>query len=86
MTDLRRAWEKERTAMLNDGTSRSKGTNIEISIKISLDSKPVRANPTALRLLTLICLLPDGAKRVKIGELTRVKGTDSAVRTLKLSA
>jgi len=82
IADLRRAWERERTSMLTGGSS-SKNHNLEVSIKISLDSRTVRANSDAIRLLSLLCLLPDGAERSSLDKITSIKKHDSAVRTLK---
>lgn len=79
---LRRAWEKERTSMLAAGGA-SKSTNIEISIKLSIDSKPIRANPISRRLLSLLCLLPDGADRSRLGDMTTISNPDIAIRILK---
>jgi hypothetical protein len=82
VSNLRLAWEKEQTAMLSDGSS-GKATNIEISIKISLDSRLIRSNPMTLRLLSLICLLPDGAERIKLREMTSISNPDPFIRALK---
>lgn len=79
---LLHSWEKERTAMLSDGST-SKDRNIEASIKISLQCKPVTSEPTCLRLLSLICLLPDGAERDKLEEMSKIENADPAIRGLK---
>ena len=50
LDELRKAWVRERTALLSDGST-SKSTNIEASIRISLKSKLVRQYPVSLRLL-----------------------------------
>ena len=56
----------------------------DIFTKLSLDSTPMKPNPTALRLLSLLCLLPDGADRVKLEEMNRISGFDSSIRAPKL--
>src|SRR6185437_9813154 len=76
------SWVRERTAMLSDGSS-SKVTNIEVSIRISLECKPIRSDPACLRLLSLICLLPDGAERSKLEEMSKIPNVDPAIRALK---
>lgn len=83
ISNLRRAWEKERTAIISDGSS-NKNTNIEVSIKLSLNSSVVRSNPRASRLLTLLCLFPDGTDRSGLEQMTSIKNTDSTIRALKL--
>jgi len=84
VANLQHAWDREKTAILaNDGSS--KHTNIEISIKISIDSRPVQSDPFALRLLAVICHLPDGASREDLARLVGVglKKPQSAAGVLK---
>lgn len=82
LVHLQRAWNEERTSLLSSGSS-NKNTDLEASIKVSLESRPVGTEPNALRLLALLCLLPDGAARSHLSEMTGMQRSGSAVRILK---
>ena len=56
---LSRRWEKERTRLLRLG-DRNPEDNIDVSIKLSLDSELIRRNTAALRLLSIVSYLPAG--------------------------
>ncbi|KAJ7730684.1 hypothetical protein DFH07DRAFT_969069 [Mycena maculata] len=51
-------WKSENVSLLSDGFD--KGTNLETSLRISLSSPRMTSSPGALRLLSLLSLLPDG--------------------------
>ncbi|KAJ7482551.1 hypothetical protein FB451DRAFT_1029857, partial [Mycena latifolia] len=51
-------WETERTALLSEG--HNKGSNLELSISLSLDSPRLASVPNARELLSLLSMLPDG--------------------------
>ncbi|KAF7332737.1 hypothetical protein MKEN_00157200 [Mycena kentingensis (nom. inval.)] len=57
-------WDKERTSMLADGYDRR--SNLEMSISISLSSP--RMTPSAIRLLSLLSILPDGLSDAELCE------------------
>ncbi|EJU02760.1 TPR-like protein [Dacryopinax primogenitus] len=50
----------EKTALLARGGPEGRLTRLDVSIQLSLSSHSVCANPAALHLLSLVCLLPDG--------------------------
>ena len=58
-TTLCNRWEEGRTELLNLG-GREPDENIDISIKLSLDSPLVQSNPNTLRLLSIVSYLPAG--------------------------
>ncbi|KAJ7482611.1 hypothetical protein FB451DRAFT_1442075 [Mycena latifolia] len=51
-------WETERTSLLSEG--HNKGSNLEASILLSLDSPRLASVPQARDLLSLLSMLPDG--------------------------
>ncbi|KAJ7437001.1 hypothetical protein FB451DRAFT_966938, partial [Mycena latifolia] len=51
-------WEKERTMLLSKGQDR--GSNLDLSISLSLDSPRLLAIPESTGLLSLLSILPDG--------------------------
>ncbi|KAJ6494999.1 P-loop containing nucleoside triphosphate hydrolase protein, partial [Mycena vulgaris] len=52
-------WKEEHLGLLSEGFS--KGSNLEMSICISLSSQQMKHTPEALTLLSLLSILPDGA-------------------------
>src|ERR1700761_4880297 len=81
--DLRKAWLHEHTELLKLGSVRE--DNLEVSIKLSLDSQPMKESSSALRFLSIISYLPDGVPIANISELTslRPNGLRDAAHTLK---
>ncbi|KAJ7471101.1 hypothetical protein FB451DRAFT_1176285 [Mycena latifolia] len=51
-------WETERTLLLSEG--HNKGSNLELSISLSLESPRLASVPHARNLLSLLAILPDG--------------------------
>lgn len=51
-------WNEKQTRLLDDGVDRL--SNLDISLRISLDSPPMKARPDALMLLSMIAHLPGG--------------------------
>ncbi|KAJ7438164.1 P-loop containing nucleoside triphosphate hydrolase protein, partial [Mycena latifolia] len=51
-------WEAERTSLLSDG--HDKGSNLDLSISLSLESPRITSLPHARDLLSLLSMLPDG--------------------------
>jgi tetratricopeptide (TPR) repeat protein len=61
---LLQRWKSEKTSLLTRGAHRL--SNLEVSIKVSLDSPRMKENPDAEALLRLISLLPDGVAEGKL--------------------
>ncbi|KAJ7488310.1 hypothetical protein FB451DRAFT_1126652 [Mycena latifolia] len=51
-------WEMEKTSLLSEGSN--KGSNLDLSISLSLASSRMRSLPQAQDLLSLLSILPDG--------------------------
>ncbi|KAJ7127309.1 hypothetical protein C8R43DRAFT_1028278 [Mycena crocata] len=64
MDDVLHRWEIERTALLSDG--HDKGSNLDLSISLSLDSPRLRGVPHARDLMGLLSILPDGLSDVEL--------------------
>ncbi|KAJ7477514.1 hypothetical protein FB451DRAFT_190982 [Mycena latifolia] len=57
-------WETERTSLLSEG--RNKGSNLDLSISMSLESPRLASVPHARDLLSLLSVLPDGLSDVEL--------------------
>ncbi|KAJ7446584.1 hypothetical protein FB451DRAFT_1148432 [Mycena latifolia] len=57
-------WEIEKTSLLSEG--HDKGSNLDLSISLSLDSPRITALPQAQDLLALLSVLPDGLSDVDL--------------------
>ncbi|KAJ7181137.1 P-loop containing nucleoside triphosphate hydrolase protein, partial [Mycena filopes] len=57
-------WKIEKTALLSEGYD--KGSNLEISISLSLSSPRITAIPQCRDLLSLLSILPDGLSNVEL--------------------
>ncbi|KAJ7469097.1 P-loop containing nucleoside triphosphate hydrolase protein, partial [Mycena latifolia] len=57
-------WETERTSLLSEGPN--KGSNLDLSISMSLDSPRLASVPDARDLLSLLSILPDGLSDVEL--------------------
>ncbi|KAJ7447707.1 hypothetical protein FB451DRAFT_1535937 [Mycena latifolia] len=57
-------WETERTSLLADG--HDKGSNLELSISLSLESPRLATVPHSRDLLSLLSILPDGLSDVEL--------------------
>ncbi|KAJ7034627.1 P-loop containing nucleoside triphosphate hydrolase protein, partial [Mycena alexandri] len=60
-------WNSETTSLLSDGAD--KLSNLDTSIMISLTSPRMKSNPNALKVLSLMALLPDGVSRADLEEM-----------------
>ncbi|KAJ7482627.1 hypothetical protein FB451DRAFT_975910, partial [Mycena latifolia] len=58
MDSVMHHWETERTSLLSEG--HNKGSNLELSISLSLDSPRLATVPHSRDLLSLLSMLPDG--------------------------
>ncbi|EJD47508.1 hypothetical protein AURDEDRAFT_163379 [Auricularia subglabra TFB-10046 SS5] len=58
---LSRRWQETETAMLIRGNSHTRVTSVDVSIRLSVRSPRMEAEPDALCLLSLLSLLPCGA-------------------------
>ncbi|KAJ7585937.1 P-loop containing nucleoside triphosphate hydrolase protein, partial [Mycena floridula] len=61
-------WNSETTSLLSKGSDRR--SNLEKSIKASLQSTRISSIPAAYELLGVLSLLPDGASDVEIGQMS----------------
>ncbi len=57
-----RRWQRRRTAAIQHGDGQDRLTSLSISIQLSLSSSRVQSVPSAIELLKLIALLPDGLR------------------------
>ncbi|KAJ7437751.1 P-loop containing nucleoside triphosphate hydrolase protein, partial [Mycena latifolia] len=57
-------WETERTSLLSEGPN--KGSNLDLSISMSLESPRLASVPHARDLLSLLSMLPDGLSNVEL--------------------
>lgn len=60
-------WNYETTSLLSDGPD--KLSNLDKSIMISISSARMTANPNALKVLSLLSLLPDGVTRTDLEQM-----------------
>lgn len=78
-------WQEERTAMIESGDDRL--TNLDASIRLSLSSARIQKDTSALPLLAIIALLPDGMTtdtfQALDGTLPQVPNTKKAMSTLR---
>ncbi|KAJ7482602.1 hypothetical protein FB451DRAFT_1442067 [Mycena latifolia] len=58
MDSVMQHWETERTSLISEG--HNKGSNLELSISLSLESPRLASVPHARELLSLLSMLPDG--------------------------
>ncbi|KAJ7446309.1 P-loop containing nucleoside triphosphate hydrolase protein, partial [Mycena latifolia] len=57
-------WETEKTSLLSEGYD--KGSNLDLSISLSLASSRIRALPQSQDLLSLLSILPDGLSDIEL--------------------
>ncbi|KZO96410.1 hypothetical protein CALVIDRAFT_455020, partial [Calocera viscosa TUFC12733] len=80
-TDLLEAYKSERTAVVEtDGGDRL--TSLDVSIRLSINSRTMSQNANAAQLLSVLCLLPEG---VTILELPRILPTVKGIRKSALA-
>jgi hypothetical protein len=81
-TELLQCWNSEQTGLLNLAASdRLKG--IDHSISLSLRSEMIQSTPSALRLLSIVAILPSGLLLSKLPTLVpNISHVNAAVRTL----
>ncbi|KAG8936265.1 hypothetical protein FRC03_008395, partial [Tulasnella sp. 419] len=86
VADLLEQWKSERTRLL-DQPGGDRRNSIEVSIKLSIESQPVRGNPDALRLLSVLAMLPAGAALARLPEMCpSISGWKAALRVLRGAA
>ncbi|KAG8922998.1 hypothetical protein FRC02_011485, partial [Tulasnella sp. 418] len=66
--DLLSQWSTERTRLL-DTPGGDRRNSIEVSIKLSLQSRAVKSNPDAIRLLSVLAMLPAGAALARLPDM-----------------
>ncbi|KAJ7456107.1 P-loop containing nucleoside triphosphate hydrolase protein, partial [Mycena latifolia] len=64
VSSLLNRWETERTSLLSEGYD--KGSNLDLSISLSLASPRVMSLPQAQDLLSLLSILPDGLSDIEL--------------------
>lgn len=83
-SQLLESWKKEQTALLK--IRRDSGTrfnNAEVSIRLSVNSEAISANPESLTLLSIIARLPGGIWPQNLNHIAPgLQGVDEAERTL----
>ncbi|KAG8957004.1 hypothetical protein FRC03_010633 [Tulasnella sp. 419] len=84
--DLLEQWKSERTRLL-DKPGGDRRNSIEVSIKLSLESRSVQSNPDALRLLSVLAMLPAGAATTRLSDMCpSIPGWKAALRVLRGAA
>src|ERR1700761_8318744 len=76
-------WNDKRTAMLTRGVE-NRHSSLDVSIQLSLESK--RINPSAIAILQMLSLLPDGILDEDIAKMSPVdvdpdKGSSTLLQT-----
>ncbi|KAI0058172.1 TPR-like protein [Artomyces pyxidatus] len=62
---LWKRWEKVHTSMIKR-RDRNRATNLDYSIMLSLESPRMSANPSAVSLLSILSMLPDGVQSLRL--------------------
>jgi tetratricopeptide (TPR) repeat protein len=80
-SELLKDWENERTPLLHLGADRQ--SSVEVSIRLSIYSPPMKNNPDALALLTVLARLPGGIQQKYLSSIASgVENINAAQRTL----
>ncbi|KAG8949057.1 hypothetical protein FRC03_000482 [Tulasnella sp. 419] len=84
--ELLSQWSTERTRLL-DKPGGDRRTSIEVSIELSLHSRAVKGNPDAIRLLSVLAMLPAGAALTRLPTMCpSIPGWRTALRVLRGAA
>ncbi|KAG8940892.1 hypothetical protein FRC03_005025, partial [Tulasnella sp. 419] len=84
--DLLSQWSTERTRLL-DQPGGDRRNSIEVSIKLSVESRAVRGNPDAIRLLSVLSMLPAGAALDRLPDMCpSIPSWKTALRVLRRAA
>ncbi|KZO91504.1 hypothetical protein CALVIDRAFT_344248 [Calocera viscosa TUFC12733] len=67
-SELLTAYTEERTSLLSQGAA-GRLTSLEVSIELSLNSRTMQAEPNARKLLSVLCLLPDGIPMLQLNHM-----------------
>ncbi|KAG8918870.1 hypothetical protein FRC02_002065, partial [Tulasnella sp. 418] len=86
ITELLSQWRQEQVKLLSHpGGDRT--TNIEVSVRLSLMSSPVKANVDAIPLLSVLARLPGGASLAQLPTICpSITGWKAALRILRTAA
>ncbi|KAG8959060.1 hypothetical protein FRC03_008516 [Tulasnella sp. 419] len=86
ITELLSQWKQEQVRLLSQpGGDRT--SSIEVSIRLSLTSLPVRMNPDAIPLLSILARLPGGASLERLPTICpSITGWKGALRVLRTAA
>ncbi|KAG8930304.1 hypothetical protein FRC02_004377 [Tulasnella sp. 418] len=80
VSDLLEQWKSERTKLL-DQPGGDRRNSIEVSIKLSLDSRVIKGVPDSIRLLSVLALLPAGAGLARLPDMCpSIPGWKAALR------
>ncbi|KAI0042783.1 TPR-like protein [Auriscalpium vulgare] len=86
--DLWCLWKKNQTSLL-ERTKTHRLTSVDVSIQLSLSGKTISQSQGSLRLLSMICMLPQGINMSKTAKLQKyfpdMSALDSLIIPLKLS-
>ncbi|KAG8957077.1 hypothetical protein FRC03_010569 [Tulasnella sp. 419] len=86
VADLLEQWKSERTRLL-DQPGGDRRNSIEVSIKLSLESRSVKGSPDALRLLSVLAMLPAGTALARLPDMCpSISGWRAALRVLRGAA
>ncbi|KAG8920679.1 hypothetical protein FRC02_000753, partial [Tulasnella sp. 418] len=86
ISELLEQWKSERTRLL-DQPGGDRRNSIEVSIRLSLHSRSVKGNPDAIRLLSVLAMLPAGAALDRVPQMCpSIPGWRAALRVLRAAA
>ncbi|KZO89673.1 hypothetical protein CALVIDRAFT_35182 [Calocera viscosa TUFC12733] len=80
-TNLLEAYDSERTALVETGGG-DRLTSLDVSIRLSINSHTMSQNANAARLLSILCLLPEG---VALSDLPKILPTVQGIRKSALA-
>ncbi|KAG8933321.1 hypothetical protein FRC03_011887 [Tulasnella sp. 419] len=86
ISELLEQWKSERTKLVNQPGG-DRRNSIEVSIKLSLESRSVKGSPDAIRLLSVLAMLPAGAATSRLPDMCpSISGWKAALRVLRGAA
>jgi tetratricopeptide (TPR) repeat protein len=87
LEDLWLRWQSEKTALLRRAGGEDRDTNLEVSVMLSVHGPRLTGTPTAVRLASLLSILPDGAEAADLSAFFQedVSSADSTLREAGLA-
>lgn len=82
-SSLLKRWEEEKSMLLSEGFD--KHSNLDISIEFSIKSRPMRENPGALQVLSILALLPAGTTVEMLPQIPNVRRHISTLLRVSLA-